>query len=161
MRKNDLKTFVQSLKKHFTPMRSYYSFLLLLIPFSIFSQSPQQPTTSKQLDDRLYEVFEKSYLEKVNKDEPFLIQRWTFYLDNAFFISDNSLSKQGNDEDYPSVSIPNLEHLNILKLEAEQDLKHDFYTETIYKIKGTQKYLVYYSGKDFVEKLNAHIKTQK
>ena len=139
-------------------MRSYFfPLLLVVLPLSIFSQSQQQ-TDKLHIDSRLYAVYEKDYLEKVLIEDPFLIHRWNFYLDNAFFISDNPLSKDSDVKSYPSVSVDNLEQINILKLESEQNLKHDFYLETIYKIKNTNKYLVYLPGKDFVEKLNAHLK---
>ena len=138
-------------------MKSHIFLLLLLVPLSTFSQSPVL-TNSLQIDGRLNDVFEKDYIEKVQKEEPFLIERWNFYLNNAFFISDNALRKNEVAAEYPSVQIPNLGSINILKLEKEQNLKHDFYTETIYKIAGTDKYLVYYAGKDFVEKFNAHMK---
>ncbi len=138
-------------------MRSYFFPLLLVLPLSIFSQSREQ-TDKLHIDPRLYAVFEKEYLEKVSIEDPFLIKRWNFYLDNAFFISDNPLSKDSDVKSYPSVSVDNVEHINILKLESEQNLKHDFYLETIYKIKNTDKYLVYLPGKDFVDKLNAYLK---
>ena len=141
-------------------MRSYFFPLLLALPFSLFSQS-QQETGSLKIDSRLYEVFEKDYLEKTAIEDPFLIQRWNFYLDNAFIITDNALSKKETAADYPSVSIPDLKQINILKLEKEQKLMHDFYSETIYKIENTNQYLVYLAGKDFVEKLNVYLNKTK
>ena len=99
-------------------MRSYLFPLLLALPLSIFSQSQLQ-TGSIKIDSRLYEVFEKDYLEKTAIEDPFLIQRWNFYLDNAFIITKNSLSKNGTVADYPSVFIPDLKQINILKLEKE------------------------------------------
>ena len=141
-------------------MRSYLFPLLLALPLSIFSQSQLQ-TGSIKIDSRLYEVFEKDYLEKTAIDDPFLIQRWNFYLDNAFIISDNALSKKETAADYPSVSIPDLKQINILKLEKEQKLQHDFYSETVYKIANTNQYLVYLAGKDFVEKLNVYLNKTK
>ena len=138
-------------------MRSYFFPLLLALPLSIFSQSLLQ-TDKLQIDPRLYAVFEKNYLEKVAVEDAFFIHRWNFYLDHAFFISDNPLSKDGDGANYPSVSVDNLDQINILKLENEQNLKHDFYLETIYKIKNTNKYLVYLAGKDFVDKLNEYLK---
>lgn len=149
---------------YITPMKSSFFYLFFLIlPYSIFSQSPIQ-TSSINIDSRLYDVFEKDYLEKVRVEDPFLIQRWHFYLDNAFFISDTSLDKNSTDAtvaEHPSVQIAHLDQINILKLEKEQNLKHDFYTETIYKIAGTDKFLVYFAGKDFVEKFNTHMKMMR
>ena len=141
-------------------MRSYLFPLLLALPLSIYSQSQLQ-TGSLKIDSRLYEVFEKDYLEKTAIEDPFLIQRWNFYLDNAFIISDNALNKKETAADYPSVSIPDLKQINILKLEKEQKLNHDFYSETVYKIANTNQYLVYLAGKDFVEKLNVYLNKTK
>ena len=141
-------------------MRSYLFPLLLALPLSIYSQSQLQ-TGSLKIDSRLYEVYEKDYLEKTAIEDPFLIQRWNFYLDNAFIITDNALSKNETAADYPSVSIPDLKQINILKLEKEQKLNHDFYSETVYKIAKTNQYLVYLAGKDFVEKLNVYLNKTK
>jgi hypothetical protein len=142
------------------PMKSIYIHLVLwALPLSIFAQN--NPSTNVLIDERLYAVFEKDYIETVQKEDPFFILRWNFYLDNAFFISDNDLSKRGIEKEYPSVTIPDLTKINILKIERDQDLKHDFYTETIFKIEGTNKYLVYYPGRDFVEKFNTHLKEIK
>jgi hypothetical protein len=128
-----------------------------LLPLSILLSQPQLKDL-KTMDKRLLEVFDKEYLDLVRREDPILFERWHFYLDHAFFISDSPHTKEGNKEVYPSVLIDDLSSINILKLEKEQDLKHDFYTETIYKIEGTTQFLVYLAGKDFVEKFNAHWK---
>lgn len=143
-----------------TPMKSYLFALVILIilPENSFAQSQQVPLSSINVDQRLYDVFEKKYIENISKEDPLLIERWVFYLDNAFFISDNALEKSKAQGEYPSVQIANLDKINILQIEKEQGLKHDFYTETIYKIAGTDKYLIYLAGRDFVEKFNTHMK---
>jgi hypothetical protein len=141
-------------------MRRLLIAAIVLLPLSILLSQPQL-TDSKIIDKRLPEVFEQDYLDLVRREDPILFERWHFYLDHAFFISDNALAKEGSVEAYPSVLIDNLSSINILKLEMEQNLKHDFYTETIYKIEGTSQFLVYLSGKDFIEKFNAHWKTVK
>ena len=130
--------------------------LLLILPVSLVAQS-QQPKNSIQIDTRLYEVYDKDYLEEIKTKDPFLIQYWTFYLDNAFIITDRAgLSKPDEDKYYPLVSIPDLTKVNIMKIETKQNLKQDLYKETVYKIKGTDKYLVYYPNKVFVQKFNAY-----
>jgi hypothetical protein len=141
-------------------MRRLLIAAFVLLPLSILLSQPQL-TDSKKMDKRLPEVFEQDYLDLVRREDPILFERWHFYLDHAFFISDSPLTKDGKVEAYPSVLIADLSHINILKLEKEQDLKHDFYTETIYRIEGTSQFLVYLSGKDFVEKFNAHWKEVK
>ena len=135
--------------------------LAAFLPLSLVAQKQLATSNPVKIDVRLYEVFEKEELETIKKEDVFFIHRWNFYLDNAFFISDNPLSKNGSDEGYPSVSIADLTKINILKLENEQHLKHDFNTETIYKIAGTSKYLVYIAGRHFVEKFNDYLKIAK
>ncbi len=136
-------------------MKRLLTYAITLLPFVVFSQ--QNSPISKSIDPRLYAAYDKAHVDDVAQNDAFLLKRWTFYLDNAFFISETSLSKSDADEDYPSVKIADLEHINILKLEQEQSLKRDYYAETIYKIKGTSKYLVYYSGRAFIEKLNDYL----
>jgi hypothetical protein len=146
----------------YLPMRSIIFPLLLaaFLPISLVAQKQPIPSTVK-IDARLYDVFQKEELDGMTKDDVFFIYRWNFYLDNAYFISDTPLSKDGRDEGYPSVNIADLTKINILKLESEQNLKHDFNYATIYKITGTGKYLVYYAGRHFVEKFNDYLNSVK
>jgi hypothetical protein len=134
--------------------------ILTLLPLSILL-SQSQLIDSKTIDKRLSEVFEREYLDLIRREDPILFERWHFYLDHAFIISNSSNEKVDGLETYPPVLIADLSNINILKLEKEQDLEHDFYTETIYKIEGTSQFLVYLSGKDFLEKFNAHWKELK
>ena len=48
--------------------------------------------------------------------------------------------------------------VNILLLEKQQGLKHDFEHPTVYRILNTNKLLVYKPGKEFNELLKAHLK---
>ena len=65
-------------------------------------------------DERLYEVYEKDYVDGLVNDNPFLIKRWNFYLDNSYRIIKDVEGKQ---VDYPSIEIENTENINILLLE--------------------------------------------
>jgi hypothetical protein len=141
-------------------MRQLLLATFVLLPLSILLSQPQL-TNPNSIDKRLPEVFEKEYLDLVRREDPILFERWQFYLDHSFIISDSPLTKEGRADSYPSVLIPDLSNINILKLEKEQDLKHDFYTETIYKIEGTTQFLVYLPGREFIEKFNAHWKILK
>lgn len=136
-------------------MKRILILILTLLPFFAFSQ--QQIYFKKSIDPRLYAAYDKAFVDNVAQNDTFLLKRWTFYLDHAFFISESSLSKTEKDEKYPSVVIADLQNINILKLEQEQQLVRDYYSEKIYKIKGTNKYLVYYSGRDFIQKLNEYL----
>ena len=135
-------------------MRRLLTSLLVVVPFLLFSQQ-KTVFNPAAIDQRLYAVFGKEYIEESLRSDVFSLQRWTFYLDNAYFISDNPQTKDGSEGDFPSVKITDLAHINILQLEKEQNLKRDYYTESIYRIEGTTKYLVYHSGQRFIEAFNA------
>ena len=135
-------------------MRRLLTSLLVVVPFLLFSQQ-KTIFNPAAIDQRLYAVFGKEYIEESLRSDVFSLQRWTFYLDNAFIISDNPQTKDGSEGDFPSVKITDLAHINILQLEKEQNLKRDYYTESIYRIEGTTKYLVYHSGQRFIEAFNA------
>ena len=135
-------------------LTSLLTLLLVVVPFLLFSQQ-KTVFNPAAIDQRLYAVFGKEYIEESLRSDVFSLQRWTFYLDNAFFISDSPQTKDGSEGDFPSVKITDLVHINILQLEKEQNLKRDFYTESIYRIEGTTQYLVYHSGQRFIEAFNA------
>ena len=132
----------------------YYCFLLLF-PLSAFSQSSDSAVPDP--DARLVEAHGADYINRLKTENPFLINRWNFYLDNAFFITDDVPGKNG---DYKTVHIENLEDFNILKIEKEQKLERAWDVPTIYKIENTEKLLVYYSGKEFNERLKAHLNSK-
>lgn len=137
-------------------MKKTFIWALSLLPLTVFSQ--QNSPAISAIDARLYEAYDKTYVDKVAQDDPFLLKRWTYYLDHAYYVTDAIVSKDGVPTNYPSVSVSDLAHLNILKLETEQKLTRDYYVETIYKIKGTDKFLVYHSGRNFIESLNEYLK---
>ncbi len=136
-------------------MKGIITFLLLT--FSVLSIAQNKTNDiNTAIDDRLYEVYGQEYLLALKKNNPFLLKRWSFYLDNAFYITEYP-SKKGN-PDYPIITIENLDDFNILLLEKNQELIRDFNQQKVYKIKGTNKVLVYLSGKKFNQKLNEHLK---
>ncbi len=128
--------------------------LFCIFAFVLNAQS-QAKTDTQNPDPRLYEVYETSYIEQIQTSNPFLIQRWNFYLDHAYTVIEE---KDGKPTDYPTVNIPDLKHMNILLLEKEQGLTHDFESPTIYRISNTNKLLVYKSGKQFNELLREALK---
>jgi hypothetical protein len=135
-------------------MRRIFTSLLVVVPFFVFSQQNTVFNTAA-IDQRLYAVFGKEYIDESLRSDVFSLQRWTFYLDNAYIVVNEAPTKDGAEGDFPTVKIPDLAHINILQLEKEQDLKRDYYTESIYRIEGTTKYLVYHSGRNFIEAFNA------
>lgn len=143
--------------------------LLLILGYlgsPIFAQNATKNTTTVKIDPRLYEVFEKVDLDKWQKEDPFLIQRWNFYLDNAYYIVDEALLDEKElttyadrpQRNYPFVEVSNLDNLNIIKVEREQNLIQHWEKQTFYRIKGTNKLLVFYPGQYVMEQLNIHLK---
>ena len=62
-------------------MKYFLLFVFSVFSVSIFAQEAVIP------DERLYEVYEKEYINGLVTDNPFLIKRWNFYLDNAYKIT--------------------------------------------------------------------------
>jgi hypothetical protein len=141
--------------------------LLLLLLLSALRLSAQQPAspasaTAPRLpnlqglvnvvpDARLYAAFDSAYLETLRRDNPVLLLRWNYYLDNAFVISDFPPQK-GDIAQYQEVQISDISNFNILVLEKAQRLARDWDKTTFYRIGSTNKVLMYFSGKDFNRK---------
>jgi hypothetical protein len=132
-------------------MKAIFTGVLLLLISSVFAQTAAQVT---EPDPRLYEVYEADYLQRLLSENPFLIKRWNYYLDHAYEIID---AVPGKTDGRPEVSIPDLNHINILLLEKEQGLTHDYNIPVIYNIKNTNKCLVYLPGKKFAEALRLQL----
>lgn len=128
-------------------------YTIFFIFFATFAFSQQADIIS--IDDRLYDVFDREYLQNLKTTNPFLIQRWNYYLDYAWSIEDLPAEKATST--YQTITIPDLENINILLLEKEFDLKPDWQKFNMYKIAGTEKMLVYLPGKTFVARLNEHL----
>ncbi len=136
------------MKKIFIPV------LLLFLSITTFAQSQQQ-THTHPIDARLFEVFDGTYLEQLNAENPFLIQRLNFYLDHAWYITD--LPAEKSSSDYRTIQIEDVEKMNILLVEKEQKLERDWDKQTVYKIGNSGKALVFLPGKEFTKKLNEHL----
>jgi len=130
--------------------------IFLLLTFSVLSIAQNKTKEVITVDERLHEVYDQAYLTALQKNNPFLLERWSFYLDHAFYITEYP-SQKGR-PDYPTIEIDDLEDFNILLLEKNQSITRDFDKRTVYKIKDSNKILVYYSGKKFNQKLNKHLK---
>lgn len=135
-------------------MKGIFTFLLLT--FSVLSIAQNKTNDITTIDERLYEVYDQEYLASLQKNNPFLLKRWSFYLDHAYYIMEYP-SDKGN-PNYPEIKITNLDDLNILLLEKNQPIVRDFNQQKVYKIKGSNNVLVYYSGKKFNQKLREHLK---
>jgi hypothetical protein len=140
-------------------MKQIFLAFLIYLPLTAFSQN--NSPAPKTIDARLYDAYGKAYVDEIAQTDNYLLQRWTFYLDNAFYVTDGPVSKNGVAVNYPSVSVPDLANINILQLEQEQKMKRDFYAETVYQIEGTNKFLIYHSGRNFVERLNKYLNAKQ
>ncbi|MFT4663837.1 MAG: hypothetical protein ACI8YQ_003883 [Polaribacter sp.] len=133
-------------------MKLTWTIFYLLLLNTMFAQSDTENISHTPVpDQRLYEVYEASYINQLATENPFLIKRWNYYLDHAFYIMD---AVPGKTDGKPEVTISDLSNINILLLEKEQKLTHDFEGTTIYKIKNINKCLVYLPGNKFVKLLN-------
>ena len=82
--------------------------ITLCLPLFLLGQ-----TEKVVADERLHEVFETTYLDGLVKENPFLIQRWNYYLDHAYYITEDPKMEK---HDYPTVKIEDLKNFNILKI---------------------------------------------
>lgn len=127
--------------------------LLLLLPFLLLTslQSKAQSASPAIPDARLFAAFDSTYVETLRRDNPTLLLRWNYYLDNAFIVS-NFPAQKGNINQYPVVQISDISNFNILVLEKNQRLARDWQKPVFYRINNTDQVLMYLSGKDFNRK---------
>lgn len=106
------------------------------------------------IDQRLYDVFDASFLKKLQTDKSFHLHYYNFSLDNSYEIIE--IPKEKNMQ-LPKVEIKDLDKINILKLQQEQKLTKSYDAPTYYQIKGSDKILMIRSEKDFAKRLNKHL----
>ncbi len=111
-------------------------------------------------DARLFAAFDTAYIETLRRDNPTLLLRWNYYLDNAFVISEFP-SQKGDIAQYPTVQIPDISMVNILVLEKTQRLTHDWQKSVFYRINNSGQVLMYYPGKEFNRKFREFLSQNK
>ncbi len=116
--------------------------VFLFLAITSFSQSlPIHP--------KLSATYEPTYLERIQKTNPMLFKRWTYYADHAYYVTEDIPKKLQTNQ--TSIKTDPLD-INIFLLEKRYPfLKRDWNIPKAYKIKNTEKVLVYYSGKQFNE----------
>lgn len=124
--------------------------LFVMVSACLWAQSP---TTTPTIDDRLYEAYEADYLGRIQQNHPVQLQRMNFFLDHAYYLTDYPSGK--GFEDLPEIVINDLEKINIYTLMQAFEMTREFEIEKAYRIQGTQKALVFYSGKAFTKAFNA------
>ncbi|MEM1220623.1 MAG: hypothetical protein AAGH79_17000 [Bacteroidota bacterium] len=117
---------------------------------SLWAQSSESTPT---IDDRLYDAYEADYLERIQQNHPVQLQRMNFFLDHAYYVTDYPSGK--GFENLPEIVINDLEKINIYNLMQAFEMTRDYETEKAYRIQGTQKALVFYTGKAFTKAFNA------
>jgi len=135
--------------KNLLDMKTILLCLFCVCSISAFGQYEKIPV---EPDARLYEIYDEDYLTRLQTSNPFLLQRRNFYLDNAYILSENI-----KNADYPLIRVKDVQNINILLLEKEQSLRHDFKVRTYYSIADTNKILIYRSGEEFRDALNEHL----
>lgn len=121
---------------------------ILTLPLFIFAQKESATAT---IDQRLYEVFEVDFLERLQSKSPSQLQYYNFFLDNIYEIKELA---EGKTTTYPEIVIKDLDHINILKLINDLKLKRDYNSPTIYLIANTNQLLILIPEKEFVKKFN-------
>ena len=119
-----------------------------------FSKNIQAQDASISIDKRLYEVFDVTFLDNLKEKNPFHLQYYNFFLDNGYSVIDLPAGKKSS---YPEVKIDDLSNFNILKIQNEQQLKRSYEEPTVYKIKGSNQFLMLRSEKEFIKMLNEHL----
>jgi len=109
----------------------------LTIGLSSFAQS--------NYDDRLLAKYSEDRISELQKDQPQIIDYYTYYLDHSYEIVDEATSGKSFQTD-EVVKIKDLNSFNILELGLTMDRS----ASKVYKIKGTDKYLRLFSNQEFV-----------
>lgn len=115
--------------------------------------------TATPIDSRLLAIYSGDYLENLQTANPFLIKRWSFYLDHSWYLTELPAEKALDSQ--TTIRVEDLTDINILLLEKKHDLHRDWDKQTVIKIENTDKALVLISGKKFNELLNEHLNASK
>ncbi len=145
-----------SLFKIRTMKKNYFAAFLFLFSLSTFVQA-QQPTahTNLPIDSRLYDAFDGEYLESLRTGNPFLLQRWNYYLDHSWYLT--ALPDEKVNPDYPAIRISDPDNINIFLLEKEFQIRSDWEKQIVYRIENSDQVLVLIPGKEFTRRLNEHL----
>jgi hypothetical protein len=135
-------------------MKKVLIFIITILPLFAIGQSDIKP----EIDERLYEVFETDFLERMQTLKPHYIEYQNFYLDNSYQIID---FPKGKISEYPIIEVKDLENLNIIRLRNEKMFKTNQDYPNFYIIKDSGKMLMILSNKDFIKKLNQHLERTK
>ena len=116
-------------------MKKVLIFIITILPLFAIGQSDIKP----EIDERLYEVFETDFLERMQTLKPHYIEYQNFYLDNSYQIID---FPKGKISEYPIIEVKDLENLNIIRLRNEKMFKTNQDYPNFYIIKDSGKMLM-------------------
>lgn len=131
-----------------------FLFAFSSIPTFVNAQAELSHTTTP-IDSRLYEAFSGEYLDNLATANPFLLQRWNFYLDNSWYLTD--LPAEKSKDSYATIEVDDLNKINIFSIERKYNLQRDWDKQLVFRIKGTNRAIVLLPGKKFNEKLKEHL----
>ncbi|MEM1326493.1 MAG: hypothetical protein AAGI23_11090 [Bacteroidota bacterium] len=117
----------------------------------------QSTITSVQVDERLYEVYDEDYLTRILEERPFLIKRWNFQLDYAYYLTG---SEKALAQDHPTIAVKDITAINIIALMREHQLLPHPQLEKSYRIANTNQVLVLRSSRAVTSALNEHLGRQ-
>ena len=133
-------------------------YCILLACFCLpFLGQTQSASAAIQIDDRLYDIYEADYLDRLLKERPFLIQKWNFYLENAYYLTDD---EKALSQDQPTIVVKDVSNINIIALMREYELLSHPQLEKSYRIANSSQVLVLRSSRDITEALNKHLGRQ-
>ena len=114
-------------------MRKTFTYAIVLFFTNViaFAQSKQ---IRMQPDVRLYNAFDKKFVEDIAANDSFWLLKSNFYLTNAAFFSEISNVKEQDVDNISLVHLKDTTNFNIYLFERDQKIKRDYYTYTVYKI---------------------------
>lgn len=130
-------------------MRIVYTFAFLFLGF--IALGAQVSTTA---DSRILAVYPQSDIDFWTLKNPFHIQRLNYFLDHSWSLVDLPAEKVAAGTGLRQINVPDINNINILKLQNDLGLKRDANSGVYYQIEGTNKAIYFLSEKDFVQKLN-------
>lgn len=95
-------------------------------------------------DQRLLARYSQERIEELLKEQPSIIEYWTYYLDNSYTILDGESTGKALPTER-ELKIKNLDNFNILDLDIHMDRQKP----QAYRIKGTGQYLILKSNSQF------------
>ncbi len=122
-------------------MRSILLTFCLLVGGLAFGQT--------DFDERLLAKFSEERINQLQKEQPAVIEYWTYYLDNSYLIIDSKESGKEFNAD-KKLKIKNMNDFNILDLGLTMDRNKS----QVFAIAGSEKYLMLLSNSEFVNGFN-------